>query len=423
MANDWFRPQLITSLRQGYDARRFFSDVNAGFAVAVLALPLSLAIAIASGAPPAAGIVTTVIAGVIISACGGTKHQIGGPAAAFIVVVAGVVAAHGFHGLAAATMIAGGLLVVAAILGLGSFVKHIPHAVITGFMSGVGVVIALNQLKDLTGIENALPAAALAKVVALGGSLGDMRWSSVLVGLVTMGLMLTLRRLGPRFPVLVVAVAGGSLLAASLGDVATIQSRFGALPQGLPAPQLPTLDGRALIALLPTALVLTFLIGVESLLSAVIADSQSQARDKNTDTHNPNAELAAQGFANLVTPLFGGMPATGVIARSATNIGAGAETPIAGILHAAFVGLGLLFLAPLAERLALPCLAGVLLVTAWRLLEFGVVKMTLTSGTLRDRLALATTWVLTVFVSLEIAIAAGLAVAYVLRPKADAPGH
>jgi sulfate permease, SulP family len=418
MAHVWYKPELIASLAAGYGARRALADLNAGFAVAILALPLSLAIAIAAGLSPASGVVTAIIGGAIISAFGGTKHQIGGPAAAFIVVVAGVVAAHGLEGLLIATIAAGALLIVAAALKFGRFVHLIPHAVVTGFMSGIGVLIALTQIKDFVGIESAIPAATLAKLQALWAHRGETKLSAIVVCLVTMAVMIYLRKRAPRFPGLVAAVVVGSIVAALIGNVATIQSRFGALPAALPAPHLPQIDLAKLVTLLPTILMLTFLIGVEGLLSALIADQQAKARDRTHTPHNPNAELFAQGLANMAAPLFGGIPATGVIARTATNIAAGAETPVAGVIHALIVAIALFFLAPLAGQLALPCLAGVLLVTAWRLMEIKEVEHALASGSLRDRACLIVTWLLTVFWSLEIAIAAGLLTAYLLKGSA-----
>lgn len=403
------QPKILTTLKT-YNRSLFAADLVAGVTVALVALPLSLAIAIASGADPAQGIVTAIVAGFVISALGGSRVQIGGPTGAFIVVVFGVIAEHGYDGLVLATLMAGCLLLVAGQLRAGRLIAHIPEAVINGFTIGIGVIIATSQIKDFLGLSiEALPADFLEKVPVLWVARGTVGLSALGIALATLVLIVTLRRLAPRFPGLIVAVGVTSALVAVLAlDVETIQSRFGALPASLPMPSMPEISWARLVELLPSAIVIAFLAGIESLLSAMVADRMIGGH------HRPNAELTAQGAANIASAFFGGLPATGAIARTATNIQAGGKTPVAGIIHALTILVILIFAAHWAGYLAMPALAALLMITAWNMSEphrWGDYAR----GRLSDTVLLVLTMLLTVFVDLTVAIGVGVALGLALR--------
>jgi len=403
------QPKIITMLRV-YDSRQFLADLIAGITVAMVALPLSIAIAIASGAAPAQGLVTAIVAGFLVSALGGSRVQIGGPTGAFIVVVAGVIAAHGYDGLVTATFMAGVILVVAGLLRAGNLVALVPGAVVNGFTIGIAAIIATSQLKDALGLSLVHePADFLEKIPALWAARATFNPHALLVAAVTMALIVAFRRIAPRWPGLIVAVALGSALAALWPDVATLQARYGALPATLPAPHLPDLSLARLRELLPAALVIAFLAGIESLLSAMVADRMVPGA-----RHRPNAEVLAQGVANLGSALFGGLPATGAIARTATNVRAGGRTPVAGIVTALTI-LAVMFLAaPLAGQLAMPALAGLLIVTAWNMSEPHKWRGYM-AGPVADRLLLLLTFVLTLAVDLSVAIGVGVGLGLALR--------
>jgi SulP family sulfate permease len=358
------KPKILSTMVD-YTPRQFGADVLAGVTVALVALPLSIAIAIASGAPPAAGLVTAVIAGFLISALGGSRVQIGGPTGAFIVVVYGVIHDHGYDGLLLATLMAGFVLLVAGLLRAGRLIRHIPEAVIEGFTIGIAIVIAVSQAKDLAGMTGgALPADFLPKVSGLWAMRETFNPIALTTGVICIAAILVLRRLAPRIPWLVVVVALASVIAAfALPSVETVAGHYGALPQGLPGPHLPKIDMAKVPELLLPALTIAFLAGIESLLSAIVADRMIGA------AHRSNAELIAQGAANIASPLFGGLPATGAIARTATNVNAGGRTPVAGLIHALVIFAVLRLAAPLAGALVLPALAALLVVTAWTMSE------------------------------------------------------
>ena len=404
------KPKILTTLR-GYTLAGFSADFLAGVTVAMVALPLSLAIAIASGAGPEKGLVTAIVAGFLISGLGGSRVQIGGPTGAFIVVVAGVIAEHGYDGLVLATFMAGLILIVAGYFKVGALIEHVPEAVVNGFTIGIAVIIGASQLKDFLGLQMAeVPADFLPKLAALWAARAGLSPASLGVGLGTMVLIVALRRAAPRFPGLIVAVAAGSALAALLTlPVDTIAGRFGALPDHLPRPALPDLSPARLIELLPSALIIAFLAGVESLLSALVADRMIDG------SHRPNAEILAQGWANLGSSVFGGMPATGAIARTATNVRAGGRTPVAGIVHAATILAAMMLAAPLAGYLAMPALAALLMLTAWNMSEPQNWRGYLTTGRISDRVLLVLTLVLTVLTDLTVAIGVGVAVGLALR--------
>ncbi|WP_170341977.1 SulP family inorganic anion transporter [Ruegeria arenilitoris] len=389
---------------------QFTADLIAGISVAMVALPLSLAIAIASGADPAQGLVTAIVAGFVISALGGSRVQIGGPTGAFIVVVFGVIAEHGYDGLVMATFMAGFILLIAGYFRAGRLISFVPEAVVNGFTIGIAVIIATSQIKDFFGlsIQN-LPAEFLEKVPALWDARDTLNLPATGTALLAAVLIVALRRIAPRFPGLIIAVGVASALVALMGlGVDTIHSRFGDLPSTLPAPQLPDLSLSRFVELFPSAVVIAFLAGVESLLSAMVADRMIGGQ------HRPNAELTAQGAANIASALFGGLPATGAIARTATNIKAGGKTPVAGIIHALTILLIMLVAAPAAGYLAMPALAALLMITAWNMSEphkWGEYARARPS----DRALLVLTMLLTVFIDLTVAIGVGVAIGLALR--------
>lgn len=403
------KPKILTTLRD-YSWPQFGSDTLAGATVALVALPLSIAIAIASGAPPAAGLVTAVVAGFLISALGGSRVQIGGPTGAFIVVVYGIIHDHGYDGLLVATLMAGIILLVAGVLGAGRLIRHVPEPVIEGFTVGIAIVIAVSQIKDLAGMQGAsLEADFIPKLHGLWAMRGSVDLNALGLGVACIMAILTLRRLAPRIPWLVIVMIGASLFAVfGLPSVETVSGRYGALPNGLPVPSLPPFDLVLVLTLLPSALTIAFLAGIESLLSAIVADRMIGG------AHRSNAELIAQGAANIASPLFGGLPATGAIARTATNVSAGGQTPVAGIVHALALLLAMMIAAPLAGRLALPALAGLLIVTAWTMSEphRWPDRLRLPRA---DLLLLIGTALLTVLADLTIAIGVGTVVGLLLR--------
>ncbi|WP_316861582.1 SulP family inorganic anion transporter [uncultured Cohaesibacter sp.] len=403
------QPKLVTTSKN-YSWELFISDCLAGLTVAMVAMPLSLAIAIASGADPGKGLVTAIIGGFFISLLGGSRVQIGGPTGAFIVVVFDVIATHGYDGLVISTFMAGIILVFAGYFRIGRLIAYIPEAVVNGFTIGIAIIIASSQLKDFMGLNLlSVPADFAEKIPALWGARDSFNGAAFGIAGVTLLLIVLLRRAFPRFPGLIVAVALGSLLVASFGlSVETLGSRFGALPQMLPMPSLPDISLARFGELLPSALIIAFLAGVESLLSAMVADRMIDGN------HRPNAELTAQGFANIASALFGGLPATGAIARTATNVKAGGKTPIAGIVHAIVILLVMLLAAPLAGYLAMPALAALLMVTAWNMSEPHKWK-SYAQGRISDIVLLVLTLVLTVLVDLTVAIGVGVAFGLALR--------
>jgi SulP family sulfate permease len=403
------KPKLLTTLND-YSWRQFGGDAVAGVTVALVALPLSIAIAIASGATPRAGLVTAIIGGFLISLLGGSRVQIGGPTGAFIVVVAGVIQQYGFDGLLLATLLAGVILVAAGLVRAGRFVALVPEAVIEGFTVGIALIIAVSQLKDLLGLSAVhVPADLVHGLPALWSARGDINVTALIVGLLSIAGIALLRHQLPWFPGSIVVIACASAAVALLPvPVDTIYSRFGALPSGLPPPSIPHVSIARISELLPSAFVIAFLAAVESLLSAIVADRMVGG------THRSGAELIAQGAANIVSPLFGGLPATGAIARTATNVRAGGRTPVAGLVHAAMILLFSVAAASLAGYLAMPALAGLLILTAWLMSEptRWAERMKLRTG---DRALFFLTLILTVASNLTIAIAVGTLAGLALR--------
>lgn len=403
------KPKLLTTLR-GYTPAQFRADVVAGITVALIAIPLSLAIAIASGANPAAGLVSAIIGGFLISLLGGSKVQIGGPTGAFIVVVYGVIAAHGFAGLILATLMAGVILVLAGLLRLGNLIEYVPEPVVNGFTIGIAVIIASSQLKDLLGLDiPSVPAEFLPKIAVLWSARASLDPAALVTGLIALMLIIALRRLFPKWPGLIFAMGAVSFGVAVMHlPVETITSRFGILPSHLPAPVIPEINLALLRELLPSALVIAFLAAIESLLSAMVADRMIEG------SHRPNAEVMAQGWANIAASLFGGLPVTGAIARTATNVRAGGQTPVAGLIHAAVIFLIMLVAAPYAGYLAMPALAAILLTTAWNMSEPHRWPQ-YWAAPVADRVLLLLTMVLTVLADLTTAIGVGVALGLALR--------
>jgi len=403
------RPKLLDTMRD-YSWPLFRADALAGISVALVALPLCIAIAIASGSTPFVGLVTAITGGFVISLTSGSRVQIGGPTGAFIVVVYGVIQDHGMDGLIVATIMAGLILIVAGFFRAGRLIALIPEAVINGFTIGIAAIIAASQLADALGLSaGKVPADMIPKIEALWAARGSLSLAALAVTAVTIAAILLLRRWRPRWPVLVIAVGAASLAVLWLHlPVDTVGSRFGALPSGLPAPHWPQVTAARLIELLPSALTIAFLAGVESLLSAIVADRMFGGQ------HRPSAELLAQGYANVLTPLFGGLPVTGAIARTATNVRAGGRTPVAGMVHALVILFVLLVAGGLAGALALPALAAVLLVTAANMAEPEKWREHW-SLPWDERLLLLLTLLLTVFADLTIAIGAGVALGLLLR--------
>lgn len=402
-------PKFLTTIST-YSWSLFRADLIAGVTVAVVAIPLSVAIAIASGARPEDGLTTAIVAGFLVSLLGGSRVQIGGPTGAFIVVVFGVIAEHGYDGLVIATAMAGIILLVAGFFRAGRFVSFIPEAVINGFTIGIAVIIATSQINDFFGLGvREMPADFLDKVPVLVANAGAINLHAGALAASTVIAIVVLRRMWPRFPGLIVAIGAGSLLVAlTHWPVDTIASRYGPLPVGLPLPSLPEVTLSRLIELFPSAVVIAFLAAVESLLSAMVADRMIDGK------YRPNAEVIAQGAANIGSSLFGGLPATGAIARTATNVRAGARTPVAGMVHALTILVVVMLLAGPVSQLAMPCLAALLMLTAWNMSEPHRWRGYL-SAPRSDLVLLLLTMVLTVLIDLTVAIAIGVALGLVIR--------
>jgi len=401
-------PKLLTTLKD-YSWRLFFGDAVAGITVALVALPLSIAIAIASGATPKAGLITAILGGFLISLLGGSRVQIGGPTGAFIVVVAGVIAQFGYDGPLLATLLAGAILIAGGLVRAGRFIALVPEPVIEGFTVGIALIIAVSQLKDLLGLSVHVPADLIHGLPAIWAARSQANLAALGVGVLAIAGIALLRHSIPWFPgsLFVIAVASAAVARVPL-PVDTIFSRFGELPTGLPAPSVPHLSIARISELLPSAFVIAFLAAVESLLSAIVADRMIGA------SHRSGAELLAQGAANIVSPLFGGLPATGAIARTATNVRAGGRTPVAGIVHAITILIIMLAAAAMAGYLPMPALAGLLIVTAWLMSEPSrwSERIRLRGG---DRALFFLTMILTVISNLTIAIAVGTGAGLALR--------
>lgn len=408
--SEQYLPKLATVLREGYGRRELRADLIAGLTVAIVALPLSMAIAIASGVGPERGLYTAIVGGALVSALGGSRFQIGGPAGAFIVLVSVCVADIGVAGLATAVLMAGVFLAAAGFFRLGTYVKYIPYPVTVGFTAAIAVIIFASQVKDLFGLALAgpEPAALWPKIEALWQARDSVTWQAVAVAAGTIAVIQGLKRLRPHWPGLLIAVTAASVAALVLRlPVETIGTRFGELPRLLPAPALPDVGPAALAKALPYAISFTLLGAIESLLSAVVADGMTGRH------HRSNAELVAQGVANIGSALFGGIMVTGTIARTATNVRAGAHGPMAGIFHSVFVLLFMFAFAPLASAIPLAALAGVLAVVAWNMIEKEEFWMLLRTSS-GDALVLLVTFFLVIFRDLTEGILVGFVLGAVL---------
>jgi SulP family sulfate permease len=405
-----FTPKLVTVFREGYGLGHLKKDAIAGLTVAIVALPLSMAIAIASGATPAQGLYTAAVGGFIVSLLGGSRFQIGGPAGAFIVLVQATVAQHGMDGLILATFMSGFMLAAMGFLRLGTFIKFIPFPVTVGFTAGIAVIIFASQIRELLGLSLAgpEPGPLLEKVPALWQALPTLSPAALAISLGTVGVIVGLKRFRPHWPGMLIAVALAGLATALFGlPASTIGSAFGGIPNTLPAPSLPSFSWTKAIEVLPAAISFTLLGAIESLLSAVVADGMTGRR------HRSNCELVAQGAANAGASLFGGFCVTGTIARTATNVRSGAHGPVSGMLHAVFILLFMAVAAPLAAFIPLAALAGVLAVVSWNMVEKSAIAVLVRSGW-GDVAVLATTFLLTIFRDLTEAIVVGFALGSVL---------
>lgn len=405
-----FAPKLLSVLREGYGVSALRKDAVAGLTVAIVALPLSMAIAIASGAGPEKGLYTAIIGGFLISALGGSRYQVGGPAGAFIVLVAAVIERHGYDGLLLATMMAGLMMMAIGFFKLGTLIKFIPPPVTLGFTAGIAVIIFASQIKDLLGLSLAEkePGALIPKLSALGSALPSLNVAACLIAFGTIGLITLIKRFRPHWPVLLIAVVTATFMTWLLNlPVETIGSRFGGVPSSLPAPAMPSFDLARLGALLPDAVAIALLGSIESLLSAVVADSMTGRR------HRSNTELVAQGIANIGSALFGGITATGTIARTATNVRAGAHGPVSGMLHAVYILGFMLLFAPLMAKIPLAALAGLLTIVAWNMAEKHAI-LNLLRGHGADAAVLLATFLITIFRDLTEGILVGVLLGSIL---------
>jgi SulP family sulfate permease len=404
-----YRPKLVTVLDEGYGFAAFRRDATAGLTVAVVALPLSMAIAVASGVGPERGLYTSIVGGFLVSALGGSRFQIGGPAGAFIVLVAAAAARFGVEGLLLTVLVSGLMLTIIGALRVGALIRYIPHAVTVGFTCGIAVTILASQMKDLGGLTlaGAEPGPLLAKLAALSSAIDTLNPAALVVGVGSAALIFLLRWWWPSWPGMLTAVVAASVAVLALGlPVETIGTHFGGIPSGLPTPRLPPLAPDRILEILPTALSFTLLGGIESLLSAKVADGMTARK------HRYNMELVAQGIANIASALFGGISVTGTIARTATNIRAGAKSPMSGIMHSIFLLAFMLVGAKLAAFVPLCALAGVLVVVCWNMVEKKEFAALL--GDWRTAAVLLATFGLTIVENLTFGIVAGCALAGIL---------
>lgn len=407
-----FIPKSFTVLRAGYTRQQLGKDMLAGIIVGIVALPLAIAFAIASGVPPEKGLVTAIIAGFVISAFGGSRVQIGGPTGAFIVIVYGIVQEHGLEGLTVATFIAGFIIMLMGVLRAGALLKYFPHTLIVGFTSGIAVIIFSSQINDLLGLGIAhVPSSFMDKWVAYARAFRSIDPAALAIGGATIGISLLVPRITSRVPGSLIAIVLVTAVVFALKvPVETIGSRFGEIHASLPAPRLFHVDMVTLKDLLHPALAIALLGSIESLLSAVVADGSIGGR------HRSNMELVAQGGANILSAMFGGIPATGAIARTATNVKNGGRTPVAGMVHSITLLLIMLVAAPLAKHIPMACLAGVLVLVAWNMAEAHAFITVLRTNRY-DRAVLITTFLLTVVFDLVLAIEIGMVLAAFLFMK------
>ncbi|MCB9071785.1 MAG: sulfate permease [Prevotellaceae bacterium] len=417
-----FYPKIISSLKQ-YSKERFLTDLMAGIIVGIVAIPLAIAFGIASGVGPTEGLVTAIIAGFLISLFGGSKVQIGGPTGAFIVIVYGIIQQHGITGLTIATLMAGVLLVLMGVFKLGNVIKFVPYPVIVGFTAGIALTIFSTQMNDLFGLElTKVPANFIDKWICYADNISNINWLALLIGAVSLFIIILTPKISKKIPgslvaiVLVTLVVWGLKRFAGIDGIQTIGDLY-ELPSGIPAPKMPSVnlaEGQSIFGLMqqlfPAAFTIAMLGAIESLLSAMVADGVIG------DKHNSNTELIGQGIANMVVPFFGGIPATGAIARTMTNINNGGRTPVAGIVHALVLLLVLLFLGKLVGFIPMACLAGVLIMVSYNMSEWRTI-VALSKNPKSDFVVMLVTFVLTVIFDLTIAIEVGLLLAIVLFLK------
>jgi len=398
-------PKSVLLLRS-YNFDKFISDLIAGVTVGLVALPLAMAFAIASGVPPQAGIYCAIVTGFLISALGGSKTQIGGPTGAFVVVVLGIIARYGIDGLFTCTMLAGVLLVVMGLTGLGAMVRYFPRPVVVGFTNGIAILIASTQIRDFFGLRmEHVPGDFFHRMGAIAENFHTLNWAATAVGIASLVVMIVCLRFFKKVPGAIVVCFGSIALVSFLHlPVETIGTRFGGIPSGLPHIAVPHLQPILLLHLLSPAVTVAMLGAIESLFSAVVSDRMSH------DKHNPNVELVAQGVANIFSPLFGGLPATGAIARTATNVRSGAKTPVAGIIHALTLLAVILFAAPLVRNLPLAALAGILFMVAYNMGDWAEIPE-ISRLTKADIAVWILTLSLTVFADLTLAVEVGMILA------------
>lgn len=404
-----FTPKLVERLHKGYNLDKFKRDCVAGLTVAVISIPLAMALAIASGVTPAQGLYTAIVAGFFIALLGGSRYQIGGPTGAFVVVIFGVMQQYGYDGLAMTMLIAGMVLIIAGYLKLGTYIKYIPYPVVVGFTAGIGLLLISTQVKDLLGLQiDNVPAEILPKWNVYIHNFDKLSWSSVVISLFTFAAIFYTQFKKPKLPAYLISVVGATSIVAVFGlDIATIGNKFGGIPHFLPMPQVPDFDWNLFFKVMPSGLTIAFLAGIESLLSATVVDGMSG------DNHNSNAELVGEGIANIACVFFMGVPATGAIARTATNFKARASSPIAGIMQSVFLLLFMLLLSPAAKYIPLACLSAVLIIVGWNMMNVEKIYKLLL-GPRGDRYTLLTTLLLTVLVDLNTAISVGFIMASVI---------
>lgn len=408
MQTSEFSPKLLESF-SGYTIKNFFTDSISGLTVAIVALPLAMAIAIASNLSPEKGLFTAIVAGFLISALGGSRFQIGGPTAAFAVTVAMVAAKHGYSGLVLATIMAGIMLIIFGLLRGGALIKFIPYPVVTGFTSGIAILIFFSQIKDFFGLQTPfIPPDFLHKAYVYFEHINTINPYAATIGLMSIGVILFCQKNIPKVPGPLVVVIFGSILTYFFDlPIATIENTFGEIPRSLPMPEIPTFTLEEARAVLPDAITIAVLAGIESLLSAIVADGMTG------DRHKSNVELLAQGTANIASVCFGGIPATGAIARTATNVKSGAISPISGMMHAVWLALFMFVFAPIIAKAPLAVLSAILMVIAWNMSEIKHFRQILKAPK-SDRAVLITTLILTVLVDLNFAVQAGISLASLL---------
>ena len=410
-----FKPKLFSTFKNGYNKQTFIQDLLAGIIVGIVALPLAIAFGIASGATPEAGILTAIVAGFLISFFGGSKVQIGGPTGAFIVIVFGIIQEYGMNGLMIATFMAGAFLIMMGILHLGTIIKYIPYPIVVGFTSGIALTIFATQIKDLFGLQiESVPADFLGKWSVYAQHIDTINWWSLLVGLCSILIIVFTPKVNRRIPgslaaIILMTLATLGLKALGIEGIETIGDRF-SISSSLPQPEVPKITWDSIRHLAQPAMVIAMLGAIESLLSAAVADGVIG------DRHDSNQELIAQGIANMVSPLVGGIPATGAIARTMTNINNGGRTPVAGIAHAIVLAIIYLFLMPLVKYIPMACLAGILMVVAYNMSEWRSFRAILRNPK-SDIIVLLVTFFLTVIFDLSIAIEVGVLIACLLCMK------